>query len=571
MAQLLEYHLLLYLCNQQSNLYMLRTILASALSFFFFTGISFSQKLKKADKVIIANLQLHVSTLADDKLEGRRAGSNGEKLAMEYIAGQFEKAGLLPKGDNNSWYQAFDINDGKEINKGTYLLINGGDIKPAGFFPFIGSPDKAIEAAPSIALREAGMPWFLNLKEELDSNKSNPHFDVQAYILEQVKDAVKKKATAFVVYNTGTLDDGLKFDGKEKAAPLAIPVIYVAKEIAKKYFADESATVEIKLKTLFTDKKRTGHNVVGYINNGAANTVISGAHFDHLGYGEDNNSMYRGTEKLIHNGADDNASGTAALIELARLLKTSKYKNNNYLFVAFSGEELGLFGSKYYTEHPTIDLANANYMINMDMVGRLNDSSKTVTIGGYGTSPLWGSLFKAISADQNFLNKYDSSGTGPSDHTSFYRKDIPVLFFFTGTHSDYHRPGDDADKINYTGEYRIIKYIYKIIEAANSKGKLAFSKTRETQSVGGVRLNVTMGIMPDYAYSGNGVRADGVSDGKPAQKAGLQPGDVIVQLGEYPVLSVENYMQVLNKFKKGDKTKVTIKRGNETMEKEVQF
>lgn len=490
---------------------------------------------------------------------------------MEYIAGQFEKAGLLPKGDNNSWYQAFDINDGKEINKGTYLLINGGDIKPAGFFPFIGSPDKAIEAAPSIALREAGMPWFLNLKEELDSNKSNPHFDVQAYILEQVKDAVKKKATAFVVYNTGTLDDGLKFDGKEKAAPLAIPVIYVAKEIAKKYFADESATVEIKLKTLFTDKKRTGHNVVGYINNGAANTVISGAHFDHLGYGEDNNSMYRGTEKLIHNGADDNASGTAALIELARLLKTSKYKNNNYLFVAFSGEELGLFGSKYYTEHPTIDLANANYMINMDMVGRLNDSSKTVTIGGYGTSPLWGSLFKAISADQNFLNKYDSSGTGPSDHTSFYRKDIPVLFFFTGTHSDYHRPGDDADKINYTGEYRIIKYIYKIIEAANSKGKLAFSKTRETQSVGGVRLNVTMGIMPDYAYSGNGVRADGVSDGKPAQKAGLQPGDVIVQLGEYPVLSVENYMQVLNKFKKGDKTKVTIKRGNETMEKEVQF
>ncbi|MEO5682552.1 MAG: M20/M25/M40 family metallo-hydrolase [Chitinophagaceae bacterium] len=550
---------------------MLRTILASALSFFFFTGISFSQKLKKADKVIIANLQLHVSTLADDKLEGRRAGSNGEKLAMEYIAGQFEKAGLLPKGDNNSWYQAFDINDGKEINKGTYLLINGGDIKPAGFFPFIGSPDKAIEAAPSIALREAGMPWFLNLKEELDSNKSNPHFDVQAYILEQVKDAVKKKATAFVVYNTGTLDDGLKFDGKEKAAPLAIPVIYVAKEIAKKYFADESATVEIKLKTLFTDKKRTGHNVVGYINNGAANTVISGAHFDHLGYGEDNNSMYRGTEKLIHNGADDNASGTAALIELARLLKTSKYKNNNYLFVAFSGEELGLFGSKYYTEHPTIDLANANYMINMDMVGRLNDSSKTVTIGGYGTSPLWGSLFKAISADQNFLNKYDSSGTGPSDHTSFYRKDIPVLFFFTGTHSDYHRPGDDADKINYTGEYRIIKYIYKIIEAANSKGKLAFSKTRETQSVGGVRLNVTMGIMPDYAYSGNGVRADGVSDGKPAQKAGLQPGDVIVQLGEYPVLSVENYMQVLNKFKKGDKTKVTIKRGNETMEKEVQF
>ena len=550
---------------------MFRTIIASAISVFLLTSISFSQKLKKADKAVIANLQSHVSFLADDKLEGRRAGSNGEKMAMEYIAGQFEKAGLLPKGENNSWYQAFDINDGKEINTATYLQINGGEIKPAGFFPFIGSPDKAIEAAPSIALREAGMPWFLNLKEELENNKNNPHFDVQAFVLEQVKDAAKKKAIALVVYNTGTADDGLKFDGKEKALPLSIPVIYVQKDIAKKYFADESATVEIKLKTVFTDKKRTGHNVVAYIDNGAPTTVITGAHFDHLGYGEDNNSLYRGAEKLIHNGADDNASGVAALIELSKLLKTARFKNNNYLFVAFSGEELGLFGSKYYTERPTIDLAKANYMINLDMVGRLNDSSKTVTIGGYGTSPAWGTLLTGISTDQNFINKYDSSGTGPSDHTSFYLKNIPVLFFFTGAHSDYHRPSDDADRINYTGEYRIIKYIYKIIEATNNKGRLAFSKTRDTQSGGLVKLNVTMGIMPDYAYSGNGVRADAISDGRPAQKAGLQAGDIITQLGDYPVLSVENYMQVLNKFKKGDKTKVKIKRGEQLIEADVQF
>ena len=145
------------------------------------------------------------------------------------------------------------------------------------------------------------------------------------------------------------------------------------------------------------------------------------------------------------------------------------------------------------------------------------------------------------------------------------------MFFFTGIHKDYHRPSDDADKINYTGEYRIVKYIYKIIEATNNKGKLAFSKTRETPSFGSVKLNVTMGIMPDYTYSANGVRADAVSDGRPAQKAGLQAGDIIIQLGEYPVLSIENYMQVLNKFKKGDKTKVKIKRGGETIEYDVQF
>lgn len=550
---------------------MVRSISAALLFVVLLPGAALPQKLKKADKAIIANLQLHVAYLSDDKLEGRRAGTNGERLAMEYIAAQFEKAALVPKGDSNSWYQAFDINDGKEINQQTYLRINGTEISAAGFFPFIGSPSVAIDAAPSIALKEAGMPWFLNLKEELDNNKNNPHFDIQAYVLEQVKDATRKKASAFVIYNSGNTDDGLQFNGKEKALPLGIPVIYVQKDIAKKYFTDESATVEMKIKIVFTDKKRIGHNVVGYIDNGAATTIIAGAHFDHLGYGEDNNSMYHGSERLIYNGADDNASGTAALIELSKLIKASKLKNNNYLFIAFSGEELGLFGSKYYTEHPTIDLAKANYMINMDMVGRLNDSTKTVTIGGYGTSPAWGNLFTIISADQNFINKYDSSGTGPSDHTSFYLKDIPVLFFFTGIHSDYHRPTDDADKINYTGEYRIVKYIYKIIEATNNKGRLAFSKTRETSSFSSAKLNVTMGIMPDYTYNGNGVRADGISNGRPAQKAGLQAGDIIIQLGEYPVLSIENYMQVLNKFKKGDKTKVKIRRGGETIEYDVQF
>ncbi len=549
---------------------MIRKTIASLLLFFLISNFSNAQKLKKADKAVVANLEAHVHFLADDKLEGRRAGTNGEKLAMDYIAGQFEKAGLQPKGDS-SWFQPFDINDGKEISKNSFLFINGAELKTTDYFPFMGSPDKLIESAPSVALRENGQPWFLDLKEELENNKDNPHFDVKAYVIDQEKDAAKKKASSLIVYNSGTKEDGFIFDPKEKTEPLLIPVFFVQKSIAKKYFSDESATVELKLKAVFADKKRTGHNVIGYIDNGAATTIVAGAHFDHLGYGEDNNSMYRGAEKMIHNGADDNASGTAALIELAKLLKTSKYKNNNYLFTAFSGEELGLFGSKYFTEHPTVDLSKVNYMINMDMVGRLNDSSKVLTVGGYGTSPTWGQLFTTISSDKNIINRYDSSGSGPSDHTSFYRKDIPVLFFFTGLHSDYHRPSDDADKINYTGEYRVVKYIYKIIEETNNKGKLAFTKTRETQSTTSARFSVTMGIMPDYAFSGNGVRADGISEGRPAQKAGLKTGDVIIQLGEYPVFSVENYMQVLGKFKKGDKTIVKVKRGNETIESEVQF
>ncbi|HRP32190.1 MAG TPA: M20/M25/M40 family metallo-hydrolase, partial [Agriterribacter sp.] len=315
---------------------------------------------------------------------------------------------------------------------------------------------------------------------------------------------------------------------------------------------------------------RTGQNVIGYIDNKAPTTIIIGAHYDHLGYGEDGNSMVRSGPAQIHNGADDNASGTAALLELAKLMKKSKSRNNNYLFIAFSGEELGLFGSKYFTDHPTIDLASANYMINMDMIGRLNDSSKTLTIGGYGTSPVWGEVVYA-QKKLPFTVKIDSSGTGPSDHTSFYRKNIPVLFFFTGLHHDYHRPSDDADKINYNGELHIVKYIVELIKDVNKKDKLAFTPTRETQTSTSARFSVSLGIMPDYTFSGEGVKVDGVSEGRAAQKAGLLAGDVIVGLGDYAIKSMENYMQALGKFKSGDHTTVRIKRGDKELEFPVTF
>jgi len=329
----------------------------------------------------------------------------------------------------------------------------------------------------------------------------------------------------------------------------------------KRFLNDELSFVDYKLEVSIGDKKKFGHNVIGYIDNGAVNTIILGAHYDHLGYGEDHNSLYTGSAPMIHNGADDNASGTAALIELSKQIKNSKLKNNNYVFIAFSGEELGLFGSKYYTEHPAVDLTKTNYMINMDMVGRLNDSTHGFTIGGYGTSPVWGQQLSAT--DSYFKINFDSSGTGPSDHTSFYRKDIPVLFFFTGAHSDYHKPSDDADKINYTGELMLMKYIYGVIEKTNDKGKLTFTKTREAQQMGKRSFSVSMGIMPDYTFSGTGVRADGISEGKPAEKAGLKTGDVIIQIGDYKIPDVQGYMQTLGKFKKGDATKVTVKRGNE--------
>lgn len=529
-------------------------------------------KLSKADQITVTNLQAHIGYLASDKLEGRRAGTAGEKLAGEYISQKFQEIGLQPKG-SDGFFQTFEIYDGKQVNSATHFIINESRLTDKDFFPFPFSQNISIEALPSIAVQESDMPWFYDLKETLEENKDNPHFDLNDHIRNHAKKAKTKGASAIIVYNSSDIDDKLKFDSKDRTEKLDIPVLYVSREAAKKFLADQTATLDIKLKVDVGEKKRTGRNVVGYLDNGAERTVILGAHYDHLGYGEDNNSMLRTGEKAIHNGADDNASGTAALIELARILKSSRQKNNNYVFIAFSGEELGLNGSKYFTEHATIDLAQVNYMINMDMVGRLNDSSQTVTIGGYGTSPQWSSLINVADKKNPFSIRIDSSGTGPSDHTSFYRKDIPVLFFFTGLHTDYHKPSDDFDKINYAGETRIINYITSIVQSPVTTGqKLAFTKTRESQTTSSLRSgSVTMGIMPDYTFSGAGVRCDGVTDGRPAQKAGLKAGDVIVKIGDHTVSSMESYMQTLGKFQKGEKAKVKFKRGNEELETEVQF
>ncbi|MEO5995277.1 MAG: M20/M25/M40 family metallo-hydrolase [Chitinophagaceae bacterium] len=530
-----------------------------------------AQKLRKEDKILINNLQTHISFLADDKLEGRRIGTNGEKLAMDYIKSQFEKAGLEPKGDDGSYFQAFEIWEGRNFDKNSYLHINGEEVNTNEFFPLPCSPKTNLASSPSIALKEAGVPWFLDVKDDVNNAKNNPHFNLMTFLAGKAKSYSSKGATALFVYNSDPAEPEEEYDPKQKMDPTSIPIVMVSGKIAKKYFADETATLIINLKIAFEANIRTGHNVIAYLNNKAATTIMLGAHFDHIGLGEDGNSLDAAAGHLIHNGADDNASGIAALIELSRLLKKSDYKNNNYLFLAFSGEELGLFGSKYFVDHPTIDMSQANCMLNMDMVGRLNESTKTLIVGGYGTSPLWPPLFNNLRNYKNITVKFDSSGTGASDHTSFYRKNIPVLFFFTGLHSDYHKATDDADKINYTGENFVIQFIYKIIEYVNRKGKVVFTPTIERPTGTMATFSVTMGIMPDYTFNGIGVKVDGISEGRPAQKAGLAEGDIIIQLGDYPVSSLEEYMQALNKFKKGDKTKVTVKRIESTVEAEVTF
>ncbi|NNV57702.1 M28 family peptidase [Limnovirga soli] len=520
----------------------------------------------KADKITLTNLQTNIQYLADDKLEGRRAGTPGELLAMQYISAQFAKIGLAPKGADG-YIQEFDIDEGRQFTAdNNSFSVNDKQLElKKDFFPLSYSGNGTAAGFVSTALQEKAEPWFFDVKDVVEENKGNPHFDINTILLASAKHAMEKGGKALIVFNSAHSVDNIQFNKNDATAAVTIPIIYITADGLKKFFDDETDTYEVKLTVTLTHPIRKARNVVGFLNFNAPTTIIVGAHYDHLGYGEDGNSL-DGLGQ-IHNGADDNASGTAAMIEMARILQKTPAHNNNYLFIAFSAEELGLFGSKHWLEKPSVNIV-PNYMLNMDMVGRY-DTTHKLTVGGYGTSPVWGTVFNNIH-NTNLIIKFDSSGSGPSDHASFYRKDIPVLFFFTNSHSDYHKASDDWDKINYAGEVQIVNLINTIIEATDAKGKLPFTKTRD-QEARSVALPVTLGVIPDYGFSGTGMRIDGVSKGKAAERAGLQAGDILLQLGDYKFVDVQSYMQALQHFKKGDSSVLKIKRADKEMEFNIQF
>jgi len=310
----------------------------------------------------------------------------------------------------------------------------------------------------------------------------------------------------------------------------------------------------------------TGRNVIGYIDRGATNTIVIGAHYDHIGYGAESSRSTAGPE--IHNGADDNASGVTSLLFLADRLSKSKLRGNNFLIIAFSGEEKGLWGSNFFVSNLPADLPPINYMLNMDMVGRLNAERK-LSLSGTGTSPNWNAVIDQANLYQFNIVKSES-GMGPSDHSSFYKKDIPVLAFFTGQHEDYHKPSDDIDKINFQGLRDVSNYIYQIIARLDKVGKLPFTKTKD-EATAAPRFSVTLGVMPDYLYDAGGMRLDGVRDGKPAIRAGLQKNDIIKKIGNFEIQDVRGYMNVLSQFAAGDKTTVTYVRDGKEYTTELTF
>lgn len=316
--------------------------------------------------------------------------------------------------------------------------------------------------------------------------------------------------------------------------------------------------------TEFTGKRLSGRNVIGTIDNGSKYSIVVGAHYDHLGWGDENSLS---DQHAVHNGADDNASGVAALLQLAEHFSDQKLKHN-IIFVAFTGEEKGLLGSHFFADSQKEGLKSISFMINMDMVGRL-DEERRLAVNGIGTSPSFVPAMNTITSPE-FQFKLDSSGMGPSDHTSFYLNEVPVLHFFTGQHAQYHKPEDDVELINFEGLNDVAHYIEQLITRLDKKKDLKFEKTRDA-SAGKRSFNVTLGIIPDYLFDGQGLKIDGVKDDRPAAKASLQKGDVVLKMGELDIHSMDDYMKALGYFHPKDEIDVLFERDGEVMSTKVMF
>lgn len=523
------------------------------------------------------SLRHHLDLLASDELAGRKPGTEGAIAARNYIGSQYESA-KLQKVFADGYYQVFPVPDRVEVDKRQTLFILEGINLPLNqhFYPTKYSANASAEAKTLYVeygieseeldrddIDDKKLPGKIAVMEIGSPDGIHPHSEFIAYhdIFQRVENLQKKGAAGVILIDSKEQTRDPEKEYKSISAT-RIPVIFVNDT---EYAKDLRKTREAKITVTQHEKSIKAYNVGGLLNNQAKQTVVIGAHYDHLGMGAEG-SLYRGEEPEVHNGADDNASGTAALIELAHFLSNTddeNFRRYNYLFLAFSGEEMGLLGSNYFVKNQP-ENSHLHFMLNMDMVGRMEE--RQLQVNGTGTSPIWEEIFKGLECPLEL--SFSESGVGPSDHTSFYYHDIPVLHFFTGTHSDYHKPTDDVEKINFKGMIQTMNLMLKIISVTPME--MTFSKTK-TDDMSVPRFSVTLGVMPDYLFNGKGMRIDGVTEDRPAHKAGLETGDIITKMGQVTVSDMMSYMKALGQFKEGDETQVEYLRDGKTKTTTVQF
>ena len=557
----------------------------------------------------------HIRYLSHENRGGRYPGTRGSKDVISYIIKQFKSYGLKP-GSNGSFIQPFDITTGIELGEGNYAVANGDtliinkDYIPLAFSGSSKTSGSLVFAGYGFKIDQEDLQWNDYKNLDVDGKwvvimRHSPERHTQHSLYASHSSLHKKmlvardEGAAGVIFVSQMEDENLyplTYNRGYKNA--GIPVVHLSNKVADNLFKpfgwsrqsiqetmNRSLTsINFNLGSLtffanikLTHKKTRAANVVGTIKSGNRKYrdeyIVIGAHFDHLGMGGVGSGSRDPETRSTHPGADDNASGVSGLLELAQKLSAQKSRlKRSIVFIGFDAEEKGLLGSKHFIKNSTIDINKITTMINMDMIGRMVDSS--LTVGGVGTSPVFKPMLDSLKAERAFTLGMSNAGFGPSDHASFYIEDVPVLFFFTGIHNDYHTPRDTWKQINLSGTKTLLDLVYDVVfHLSRAKNRPVFSEAGPKQrQMKSTSLKVTLGVMPSYVGTEIGLKIDGLSDPNgPAAKAGIKKGDIIKAINGKSIKDIYEYMERLGELREGMTVPVMIDRGDKEIKLSVTF
>ncbi len=561
--------------------------------------------------ITVEELYEHVAFLASDSLKGRKPGTPEADIAARYIRDQIKKAGLQLLGDDG--FQYFDVITAVEPGPANNLSFDNFTVKinedyiPLAFSKDTSAQAKVVFVDYGFDFDDDSISWHsykdldvkgkyvLVLRGDPDPERGHSVFESYNSLRHKVLVA-KDKGASGVIFVSGEKidpDDALiemtVNDGRTSAG---VQVIHIKRHVADRMLANRNVTIKslekeindyrqpmsikldqiVNISTEIVKKSESTQNVLALLRGNdpvlKEEYIVIGAHYDHLGLGGSGSGSRRPDTVAIHNGADDNASGVASIIEIVEKMASRKNElKRSIIFIAFGAEEMGLLGSKFFIDHSPIHIEDIIAMLNLDMVGSLNKETKVLTIGGTGTAIGLSDLVNQLVDSTKLIVKQSTEGYGPSDHASFYMKDIPVIFFFTGVTEEYHTPDDIVDSLNFIGQKVVSEYAYDLAMAIDMRNEaLVYQEAGpKIRTEGGRRsLKVTLGIMPDFAsVNSKGVRADIVIKDRPAYRAGMQNGDIIMAMDGKPVGDIYEYMARLKEFKKGQRISVDVIRGNE--------
>ena len=562
------------------------------------------------------NLMGHLRYLASDELQGRGNGSPELEQAADYLAERFREYGLLPAGNQQTYFQEFEISMGRSLGPENQVTLEMGTEQIRlevlkDYLPLTSGPDTVVQgplvfAGFGISAPELEYDDYRDLdvvgkivlifehepqEQAEESRFAGKELTPYATVLYKVMNAKKRGAVGVIL-----LSDGLNHPPDEeprsrrtRVESIGIHTIRLTPEWSERllekggrnsveiveeinrhltpvsFDLDVTATVSLDV----VQVQHTVRNVLGFLPGQTDKIIIIGAHYDHLGLGA-TGSLAPELIDQIHNGADDNASGTAALLQLAQEFSRDSPLQQGLLFIAFAGEELGLLGSRYYTDHPTMPLEKSVAMINMDMIGR---SQGNLLIGGVGTAAEFKRILDEVQKTSPLHFSYSDSSRGSSDHLSFSSKKIPVLFFFSGLHSDYHRPSDDWERINVQTIDQILEVVrstvHRLLELNQSLQYVEVNRGPERPRRRGGRRRTWFGSLPDTEWSLGGVRFKQILEETPAARAGLNDGDVLVHFDGRTMDSLRQFIRALGTKNPGDEVDVAVLRDGELFETTV--